>query len=70
VLLFLRGAAFTVVISLLAMAVAIAGGLVLSIARRYGGPITQGAAATYVEVFRGTPVLLQLYVIYYGLAPV
>jgi polar amino acid transport system substrate-binding protein len=27
-------------------------------------------AAAYVEVFRGTPVLLQLFVIYYGLAPV
>jgi polar amino acid transport system substrate-binding protein len=27
-------------------------------------------AATYVEVYRGTPVLLQLYVLYYGLAGV
>ena len=23
----------------------------------------------YVELFRGTPVLLQLYVLYFGLAP-
>jgi len=68
--LFLRGAAFTVVISVLAMALAIAGGLVLSVARRYGGRVVQAAAGTYVEVFRGTPVLLQLYVLYYGLAPV
>ena len=70
VVLFLRGAAFTVVISLLAMALAVAGGLALSIARRYGGPVAQAVAGTYVEVFRGTPVLLQLYVIYYGLAPI
>jgi polar amino acid transport system substrate-binding protein len=68
--LFLRGAAFTVVISVLAMAIAVAGGLVLSIARRYGGPLVQSAATVYVEIFRGTPVLLQLYVLYYGLAPV
>jgi polar amino acid transport system substrate-binding protein len=27
-------------------------------------------ATAYVEIFRGTPVLLQLFVIYYGLAPV
>jgi polar amino acid transport system substrate-binding protein len=27
------------------------------------------AAAAYVELFRGTPVLLQLYVLYFGLAP-
>ena len=67
--LFLRGAGFTVVISVLAMAIAIAGGLVLSIARRYGGRVIAAAAGVYVELFRGTPVLLQLYVLYYGLAP-
>src|SRR2546422_7354252 len=67
--LFLRGAGFTVVISLLAMEIAIVGGLVLSLARRYGGPVVAAAAGAYVELFRGTPVLLQLYVLYYGLAP-
>jgi polar amino acid transport system substrate-binding protein len=68
--LFLRGAAFTVVISVLAMTLAIGGGLVLSVGRRHGGPFLRGGAGLYVEVFRGTPVLLQLYVLYYGLAPV
>lgn len=68
--LFLRAATFTVLISTLAMLLAIAGGLGLSIARRYGGRWMAGAAGTYIEVFRGTPVLLQLYVLYYGLAPV
>ena len=68
--LFLRAAGFTVLISTLAMGLAVAGGLVLSIARRYGGAALRLAATTYVEVFRGTPVLLQLYVLYYGLAPV
>ena len=34
-----------------------------------GGTALQAAAGTYVELFRGTPVLLQLYVLYYGLAP-
>ena len=67
--LFVHGAGFTVVISVLAMAIAIAGGLVLSVARRYGGRLLAAAAGVYVEVFRGTPVLLQLYVLYYGLAP-
>jgi polar amino acid transport system substrate-binding protein len=68
--LFLRGAWFTVVISTLAMGLAVAGGLVVSIGRRYGGPVVRTVAGLYVEVLRGTPVLLQLYVIYYGLAPV
>jgi len=69
-LLFLRGTTFTIVISCLAMALAVAGGLALSVARRYGGPAIRAAATAYVELFRGTPVLLQLYVLYYGLAPV
>ena len=68
--LFLRGTAFTIVISGLAMVLAVAVGLVLSVSRRYGGPLVRGAAGVYVEVLRGTPVLLQLYVLYYGLAAV
>ncbi|HLV67037.1 MAG TPA: amino acid ABC transporter permease, partial [Polyangiaceae bacterium] len=27
-------------------------------------------ATAYIEIFRGTPVLLQLYVLYFGLAPI
>src|SRR5262249_36009013 len=41
-----------------------------SLARRYGGATLRTLAAVYVEVLRGTPVLLQLYVLYYGLAAV
>ncbi|HLK10209.1 MAG TPA: ABC transporter permease subunit [Candidatus Binatia bacterium] len=67
--LFLRAAGVTVVVSALAMALAVAGGLALSVARRYGARPLRAAATAYVEVFRGTPVLLQLYVLYYGLAP-
>jgi polar amino acid transport system substrate-binding protein len=36
----------------------------------YGGPVVRGLLATYVEVMRGTPVLLQLFVLYYGLSAV
>jgi polar amino acid transport system substrate-binding protein len=68
--LFVRGAGITILISTLAMALAVTGGLVLSIARRYGAGLVSLAATTYIEVFRGTPVLLQLYVLYYGLAPI
>jgi polar amino acid transport system permease protein/polar amino acid transport system substrate-binding protein len=68
--LFLRGAAVTVVISTLAMCLAILGGLVLSLTRRYGARAARAAATAYIEVMRGTPVLLQLYVIYFGLAPI
>jgi polar amino acid transport system substrate-binding protein len=70
VLLFLRATVNTVVITTLAMAIAAAAGLTLAIVRRTGGRLARAAVTAYVELFRGTPVLLQLYVIYYGLAPV
>jgi polar amino acid transport system substrate-binding protein len=69
VLLFLHGALFTLVISLGAFALALPFGLLLAIARGFGSRPVSFAAAAYVEIFRGTPVLLQLYVLYFGLAP-
>ncbi len=70
VYMFLRGALVTLVVSTLAMiAIAIPLGLALAVARLYGGRALSSAAAVYVEVFRGTPVLLQLYVLYFGVAP-
>jgi polar amino acid transport system substrate-binding protein len=40
------------------------------VARVYGSRATRIAATAYVEVMRGTPVLLQLFVIYYGFASI
>ena len=70
VLLFLKGAVVTLFVSTLAMAIAIPLGLFLSVVRMYGGKLPRVIAGAYVEVYRGTPVLLQLYLLYYGLAPV
>ena len=64
----LRAALITLVLSCLAMALAVIGGVAIAVARVYGRRATRIAATTYVEVMRGTPVLLQLFVIYYGLA--
>ena len=68
--LFFRGAVVTLLISALAMMLAVSGGILLALARLYGPRALGIAAQAYVEVYRGTPVLLQLYVLYYGLAPV
>lgn len=67
--LFVSAAFVTLGLSVAAFALAVPIGLLLAIGRVYGGPIARGAARVYIELFRGTPVLLQLYVIYYGLAP-
>ncbi len=36
----------------------------------YGGTLLRALLTTYVEIMRGTPVLLQLFVLYYGLSSV
>lgn len=64
----LKAAVITLVLSCLAMALAVTGGIGIAVARVYGSRATRLAATAYVEVMRGTPVLLQLFVIYYGLA--
>lgn len=70
VVLFLKGAGVTLLVSTLAMALAMPLGLLLSLARLFGRPALSRAASMYIELYRGTPVLLQLYLLYYGLAPV
>jgi polar amino acid transport system substrate-binding protein len=66
----LRGAALTVVISVAAMALAIWLGIMVASGRVYGPTWLRAVLVVYVEVVRGTPVLLQLFVLYYGLAGV
>ncbi|MES1171619.1 MAG: amino acid ABC transporter permease, partial [Bacteroidota bacterium] len=56
-------------VSLGGMAIAVSLGLCLALSRLYL-PRGRWLATAYIELFRGTPVLLQLFLIYYGLAPV
>jgi polar amino acid transport system substrate-binding protein len=63
----LKGAGLTVFISVVSMALAVSLGLVLTLMRLYGGPLFSSIATAYVEVYRGTPLLIQLYILYYGL---
>ncbi|HLK93726.1 MAG TPA: ABC transporter substrate-binding protein/permease [Polyangia bacterium] len=68
-LLFGQGALVTLLVSLAAMALAAPLGLLLALARLESSRLRPLATA-YVEIVRGTPVLLQLYLLYYGLAGV
>jgi polar amino acid transport system substrate-binding protein len=66
--LFFQGALLTVLISLAAFGLALPLGVSLAVVRSHGGRLPRWLATVYVELFRGTPVLLQLYVLYYGLS--
>lgn len=64
---FAQAAVVTVEVSVLAFLVAVPLGLLLAIGRVYGSFAFRALTRGYIELFRGTPVLLQLFVIYYGL---
>jgi polar amino acid transport system substrate-binding protein len=64
---FLEAAWVTLKVSVLSFLLAVPLGLLLAVARVYGAIPARAAARIYIEVFRGTPVLLQLFVLYYGL---
>ncbi|HWQ34504.1 MAG TPA: ABC transporter substrate-binding protein/permease [Blastocatellia bacterium] len=66
-ILLFQGAPMTLLISLLGMTLAVAFGLLLALASLYGVRPVSWAARAYVEIFRGTPLLIQLYLIFYGL---
>jgi polar amino acid transport system substrate-binding protein len=65
-----RAAAITLLVSALSMALAVVAGLTLASGRVYGSRWLRMIATLYIEIVRGTPLLLQLFVIYYGLAGV
>ncbi|MEO8257846.1 MAG: ABC transporter permease subunit [Acidobacteriota bacterium] len=64
----LRASLVTLVLSCLSMALAVALGVLIATGRVYGSRPVRGALIGYVELMRGTPILLQLFVLYYGLA--
>lgn len=64
----LRAALLTLLLSCLSMMLAVAVGIAVAAGRVYGSPLVRAPLAVYVEIIRGTPVLLQLFVLYYGLS--
>lgn len=63
----LRGAGMTVVLTAEGLAAGFVLGLLTALARTYGNKFWRGVAVSYIELFRGTPLLVQLFLIYYGL---
>ena len=56
----------TVLMAILAQALGIALGLAAALAGRSRNPVIHGISAVYVWVFRGTPVLVQIFLLYFG----
>jgi len=65
--LLLQGALVTLEISALSMAIAIGLGLFLAVLRVFGPGVVAWPVIGFIEVIRGTPLLIQLFIIFYGL---
>lgn len=63
----LEGAYYTLVITLVSMFFGSLIGVIVAIARLKGNKIIQAVARFYVSIIRGTPTLVQIIIIYYGL---
>jgi polar amino acid transport system permease protein len=63
----LRGAGYTLLITLSCAATALVVGLGIAIARELGGALLSSVLSTIVYVLRGVPMLVLLFVVFFGL---
>ncbi len=67
IILLLRGLLVTLEISLAGMALGTVIGIIIGLLRTSKNPLIKYGALVYVEIFRDSPLLIQLFVVYYGL---
>ncbi len=65
--LYLTGTRNTIMLALLAVLIGVVIGLGLALMRRSRFKLVKFVAAAYIEFVRGTPLLVQLFIIFYGL---
>jgi len=64
----LQGLKWTILLAAIGFAGGGIAGLAVALARTSGSAVLERTTAAYIAVFQGTPLLLQLFVVYYGLA--
>ncbi|MCC6958013.1 MAG: amino acid ABC transporter permease [Anaerolineales bacterium] len=63
---FLDGLRVTLELTAVGLIMGFVLGLLAALGRIYGSPWVRRVCVAYIEVFRGTPLLVQLFLIYYG----
>ena len=66
----IQGTAITLEVTLISLLIGFVIGMPMALARVYGGRALQPLCTAYLTLFRGTPLLVQLFVVYYGLPEV
>ena len=67
---FVAGAWLTIQLTVLAIAFGFLVGTICALARVYGGPVLRRVVGAYVEAIRNTPLLVQIFLVYFGLASI
>ena len=62
-----KGLPLTLQITFTCIAIGIVLGVLLALSRVYGNRLLRIVCSVYIQFFRGTPLLVQLFIIYYGL---
>src|SRR3981081_1842859 len=65
---FVAGAWLTIQLTILSIAFGFVLGTVCAMVRVYGGPLLRRAVGAYVETIRNTPLLIQIFIVYFGLS--
>ena len=63
----IRAAGLTVILSVLSFPLAIAVGMLVALGRLYGPAVLRAPLTAYVEIIRGTPLMVQLYFLFFFL---
>lgn len=64
---FVQGTKITIILAIFTVLLGVVFGTLLALMRLSRSKILKFISTAYVEVIRGTPLLLQLYIVYYGL---
>src|SRR5580692_6897548 len=67
---FVAGAWLTIQLTILSIAFGFVLGTACAVARVYGGPLLRRLVGAYVETIRNTPLLIQIFIVYFGLSSV
>ncbi|WP_313757035.1 amino acid ABC transporter permease [Tissierella sp.] len=67
---FLSGTATTLLISFFGVIFGTIIGIFLALMKLSSNKVLRGISSTYIEIVRGTPLILQIYLVYYGLPKV
>ena len=65
---FVAGAWLTIQLTLMAIALGFLLGTACAVARVYGGAVLRRLVGIYVETIRNTPLLIQIFIVYFGLS--